>query len=66
LMHWRRWQAKRYARELQKKIDEGIQKIVLSWPAKYDTARAKELGFSEDVGLEQTIVDFIEGEKQKK
>lgn len=46
--------------------DEGIQKIVLSWPAKYDTARAKELGFSEDVGLEQTIIDFIEGEKQKK
>ena len=47
-------------------IDEGVQKIVLSWPAKYDTARAKELGFSDDVGLEQTIIDFIEGEKQKK
>lgn len=46
--------------------DEGIQKIVLSWPAKYDTKRARELGFEEDVGLEQTIRDFIEGEKQSK
>lgn len=46
--------------------DEAIQRIVLSWPAKYDTARARELGFEEDVGLEQTIRDFIEGEKAKK
>ena len=45
--------------------DETIQRIVLSWPAKYDTSRAKELGFAEDSGLEQTIKDFIEGEKQK-
>jgi nucleoside-diphosphate-sugar epimerase len=44
--------------------DPTIQRIVLSWPAKYDTARAKSLGFSEDVGLEQTIKDFIESEKQ--
>ncbi|OAL47578.1 NAD-dependent epimerase/dehydratase-like protein [Pyrenochaeta sp. DS3sAY3a] len=49
---------------VKEKRDETIQRIVLSWPAKYDTARAKELGFSEDVGLEQTIRDFIEGEKQ--
>lgn len=50
---------------VKEKRDEKIQTIVLSWPAKYDTARAKSLGFSEDVGLEQTIRDFIEGEKQK-
>jgi nucleoside-diphosphate-sugar epimerase len=50
---------------VKEKRDETTQRIVLSWPAKYDTARAKELGFSEDVGLEQTIRDFIEGEKQK-
>ncbi|KAF1835888.1 NAD(P)-binding protein [Decorospora gaudefroyi] len=43
--------------------DKTTQRIVLSWPAKYDTGRAKELGFSDDVGLEQTIRDFIEGEK---
>lgn len=41
--------------------DEKIQRIVLSWPGKYDTSRAKELGFVEDVGLEQTIRDFIDG-----
>jgi nucleoside-diphosphate-sugar epimerase len=38
----------------------------LSWPAGYDTSRAKELGFSEDVGLEQTIRDFIEGENKRR
>jgi nucleoside-diphosphate-sugar epimerase len=47
---------------VKEKRDETIQRIVLSWPAKYDTTRAKELGFEEDVGLEQTIRDFIEGE----
>lgn len=50
---------------VKEKRDETTQRIVLSWPAKYDTARARELGFSEDVGLEQTIRDFIDGEKQK-
>jgi nucleoside-diphosphate-sugar epimerase len=49
---------------VKEKRDEATQRIVLSWPAKYDTARAKGLGFSEDVGLEQTIRDFIEGEKE--
>jgi len=49
---------------VKEKRDETTQRIVLSWPAKYDTARARELGFSEDVGLEQTICDFIDGEKQ--
>lgn len=49
---------------VKEKRDEATQRIVLSWPAKYDTTRAKGLGFSEDVGLEQTIRDFIEGEKQ--
>ncbi|PVI01870.1 NAD(P)-binding protein [Periconia macrospinosa] len=39
--------------------DEVIERIVLSWPAKYDTSRARSLGYAEDVGLEQTILDFI-------
>ncbi len=53
------------ARDLVKeKRDETIQRIVLSWPAGYDTSRAMELGFSADVGLEQTIRDFVEGEKK--
>ncbi|KAF2821196.1 NAD-dependent epimerase/dehydratase-like protein [Ophiobolus disseminans] len=48
---------------VKEKRDETIQRIVLSWPEGYDTTRAKELGFEEDVGLEQTIRDFIEAEK---
>ncbi|KAF2127683.1 NAD-dependent epimerase/dehydratase-like protein [Dothidotthia symphoricarpi CBS 119687] len=44
--------------------DEKVQRIVLSWPGKYDTSRAKELGFVEDVGLEQTIRDFIDADKK--
>ncbi|KAF2272050.1 NAD(P)-binding protein [Westerdykella ornata] len=50
---------------VKEKRDETIQRIVLSWPARYDTSRARELGFREDVGLEQTIRDFVEGEKAK-
>ena len=46
--------------------DEDTQRIVLSWPSRYDTQRARELGFSEDVGLEQTIRDFVEAEKAAK
>lgn len=49
---------------VKEKRDETIQRIVLSWPARYDTSRAKSLGFAEDVGLEQTIKDFIEADKK--
>ncbi|KAF2472863.1 NAD-dependent epimerase/dehydratase-like protein [Lindgomyces ingoldianus] len=49
---------------VKEKRDETIQRIVLSWPAKYDTSRAKSLGFADDVGLEQTIKCFIESVKQ--
>jgi nucleoside-diphosphate-sugar epimerase len=49
---------------VKEKRDETIQRIVLSWPAKYDTSRAKSLGFAEDVGLEQTIKNFIDADKK--
>ena len=48
---------------VKEKRNEEIQRIVLSWPGKYNTARAKELGFADDVGLEQTIKDFVESVK---
>ncbi|KAF2870588.1 NAD-dependent epimerase/dehydratase-like protein [Massariosphaeria phaeospora] len=48
---------------VKEKRDENIQRVVLSWPAKYDTSRARGLGFTEDVGLEQTIKDFMEADK---
>ncbi|KAF2245506.1 NAD-dependent epimerase/dehydratase-like protein [Trematosphaeria pertusa] len=50
---------------VKEKKDETIQRIVLSWPEKYDTSRAKSLGFADDVGLEQTIKDFIESENRE-
>jgi len=53
------------ARDLvEEKRDETVQRIVLSWPGKYDTSRAKELGFADDVGLEQTIKDYIDAERE--
>lgn len=41
------------------KRDTPTEKIVESWPAKYDTSRAKQLGFKEDGPLEQTLKDYI-------
>ncbi|KAF2014300.1 NAD-dependent epimerase/dehydratase-like protein [Aaosphaeria arxii CBS 175.79] len=49
---------------VKEKRDATVQRIVLSWPARYDTSRAKSLGFHEDIGLEQTIQDFIEADKK--
>jgi nucleoside-diphosphate-sugar epimerase len=49
---------------VEEKRDATIQRICLGWPAKYDTSRAKSLGFADDVGLEQTIKDFMESEKK--
>lgn len=40
--------------------DTPTEKIVESWPAKYDTLKAKELGFTEDGTLEQTLKDYVE------
>jgi nucleoside-diphosphate-sugar epimerase len=49
---------------VKEKKDATVERIVLSWPAKYNTSRAKSLGFADDVGLEQTIKDFIAAVKQ--
>ena len=49
---------------VEEKRDETIQRICLSWPEKYDTTKAKSLGFAEDIGLEQTIKDFVESESE--
>ncbi|KAF2747719.1 NAD(P)-binding protein [Sporormia fimetaria CBS 119925] len=48
---------------VREKRDEGIERIVRSWPARYDTSRAKELGFYEDEGLEAAIREFVKGAK---
>ena len=35
--------------------DAGIEKIVLGWPAHFDTVRAERLGFKADGGIEEVI-----------
>ena len=35
--------------------DAGIEKIVLGWPARFDTGRADRLGFKADGGIEDVI-----------
>ena len=45
---------------VEEKRDEATERIVESWPAKYDTSRALKLGFAEDETLEQTLKDYIE------
>ncbi|KXT17269.1 hypothetical protein AC579_555 [Pseudocercospora musae] len=40
--------------------DEKVAKIVGSWPADFDTTRAKKLGFQNDVPLEQAFRDYVE------
>ncbi|KAF2230074.1 NAD(P)-binding protein [Viridothelium virens] len=41
--------------------DEVIEKIVYGWAVAYDTKRARELGFTEEQELEQTVRDYVEG-----
>lgn len=46
--------------------DEETEKIVLSWPTRLDTSRAKSLGYVEDGPLEQTLREYIEDYGGKK
>ncbi|KAL8723658.1 MAG: hypothetical protein Q9225_000101 [Loekoesia sp. 1 TL-2023] len=50
---------------VQEKRDAAIERIVESWPAKYDTSRAQKLGFAEDGTLEQTLQEYIENYGKK-
>lgn len=45
---------------VQERHDERVASIVGSWPANFDTKRARELGFDEDVELEQAFRDYVE------
>ena len=51
---------------VEEKRDEATEKIVVSWPTRLETSLAKELGFSEDVSLEQTLKDYLEDYGPKK
>ncbi|KAL9605074.1 MAG: hypothetical protein Q9219_000008 [cf. Caloplaca sp. 3 TL-2023] len=45
---------------VEERRDAATEKIVESWPAKYDTSKAKQLGFEEDGTLEQTLQEYIQ------
>jgi nucleoside-diphosphate-sugar epimerase len=45
---------------VEEKKDPAVEKIVLSWPALFDTTRAKELGFMDDGPLERTVQGYVE------
>ncbi|KAL8812716.1 MAG: hypothetical protein Q9223_001060 [Gallowayella weberi] len=45
---------------VEEKIDAPTERIVKSWPAKYDTSRAAQLGFADDGPLERTLKEYIE------
>ena len=47
-------------RLIEDQKDDETEKIVLSWPTRLDTSRAKSLGYVEDGPLEQTLREYIE------
>lgn len=51
---------------VEEKRDAAIEKIVGSWPAKFDTSKAKSLGFTDDGTLEQTLQQYMEEYRDRK
>ncbi|MCJ1467660.1 hypothetical protein MMC07_006285 [Pseudocyphellaria aurata] len=45
---------------VEEQQDESTARIVASWPARLNTARASELGFKNDGSLVQTVRDYVE------
>lgn len=45
---------------VEEKSDPAVEKIVNSWPTRFDTVRAKKLGFIEDGHLERAVKEYIE------
>lgn len=45
---------------VEEKRDQAVEKIVHSWPARFNTYRAKELGFIEDGPLERSVREYME------
>jgi len=46
--------------------DLSVQRIVCSWPSRFDVTRALRLGFSRDPDFDDLILDFISDEKAEK
>ena len=45
---------------VEEERDEAIEKIVETWPPRFDTSLAKSFGFVDDGPLEQTLKEYIE------
>lgn len=43
--------------------DESVERIVGSWPAKFDISRALELGFQKDGPFDDAIREYIEDQR---
>jgi hypothetical protein len=42
------------------RIDEPIAAIVRSWPARFDTARARAMGFPQDADFASILRDYMQ------
>ena len=47
------------ASRINYQLDESISKIVASWPSRFDTSRASQLGFSGDRSFEEIVRTFM-------
>lgn len=45
---------------IEEKRDEATEKIVESWPPRFDTSLAKSFGFVDDGPLERTLQEYLE------
>ena len=45
---------------VEEKRDESTERIVESWPTSLNTSLATDLGFCDDVSLEQTLKAYLE------
>lgn len=45
---------------VEEKRDEATERIVESWPPRFDTSLAESLGFINDGPLEKTLKEYVE------
>ncbi len=45
---------------VEEKRDVDVERIVGSWPARFDTSKARDFGFLSDGDLKETIRNYIE------
>ena len=58
----RRIAGDKVAGRIRREPDAGIERIIASWPRRFDTRRARELGFHADASFEEIIRTHIQDE----